>query len=68
MIMISTADGEFPVIKSADMTDSKEIGTDAFGSQRITDITTAGEFTLGTDTSVNDSGVVYDYMVWGVIV
>lgn len=59
---------QYPVCASADMSanDTKELGTAAFQSDMIKDITTAGEFTVGQDDAVNAQGSTetYYYCVW----
>ena len=64
--MVSRPDTEYPVIKSLDMSDTKQVGTNAFQTGMITDITTTGQFTVGTDIAVNELNIVYDYVVYGV--
>ncbi len=66
-LMIIARGTQYPVLKSADMTgdNSKELETNAFQSNAIQDITTAGQFTLGDDASVNATGTTYDYIAIG---
>jgi hypothetical protein len=66
-IHISRPDTEYPVFASADMAvdETKEIGTNAFQADFITDIATTGQFTVGGDNAVNENLIVYHYLVLG---
>ena len=41
---------------------TKSIGTASFQTNMLQTVSNMGEFTVGTDVSVNDSGVVFDYL------
>ena len=66
-LLISRPDTEQPVFISADMTNTKQVGTNAFQAGMITDITTTGQFTVGTDAAVDEISIVYSYLVIGSI-
>lgn len=63
-LFICRADTEYPVFISADMSNTKEIGTNAFQAL-ITDIATTGEFTVNSDAAVDAVGVTYYYLALG---
>ena len=64
-LLISRPDTEAPVFISDEMTTTKQIGTNAFQAGMITDITTAGQFTVGADAAVDAVGITYSYLALG---
>lgn len=67
MLWIWRADTEYPVLRTTDMSNTKELGTNAFQANMITDISTTGQFTIGTDATVNANTVTYNYFVIGTV-
>jgi hypothetical protein len=63
---VSRPDTEYPVFRTLGMAGTKEIGTNAFQADQLTDISHVGFLTVGTDPAVNASGVTYDYLILGV--
>jgi hypothetical protein len=65
-LLISRPDTEYPVLRTTDMSNTKEVGTNAFQASMITDISTTGQFTVGNDATVNANTIVYNYLALGV--
>lgn len=64
-IMIVVDYAVWPVIRSTSMANTQELGSTGLAANKITDISTTGEFTVGTDDTVDKSGETYYYTVWG---
>lgn len=56
---------EWPVIRSTSMANSQEFNSTGLAANKITDISTTGEFTIGSDDAVDKVGETFYYTVWG---